>query len=924
MGMVDSEPSARVLVVHADPAVRAAVRTGLAGRAEVQGVDDDAAAAEVLGRQGVDVVLRGMAPAPDAEARAARHRTLRDDARPSVILLAADVGAMEVSDALTRGRADDCLALPFHPVELRARVSGALRLRAARRRAEADARALARQRAARADDGAWRRSLMDTVADAVLVVGEDGLVRMANPAAGRMFGAPATELVRRPLTDLIAVRWPDGVMSGARTRQPVPVAGRGPLGIQIPLVMRVDVMDMPGGRSATIVLGDRGVAVNTEESLRGQSGYVDGLVNSIQDGLLVVARDGHVIQVNTRFLQMTGLTRADAIGAMPPHRWWSSEAVAELPARWREVTASGSGEIDTTFVTAAGERRSVILGVAPLHDRSGTVAAHVATVKDVTERLRQQERIRALAAEQASLRRVAEAVAQEADPAALFALVAGETAELFGAQTGFVWRIDGEEATLVGLAGDDTQGLGTSIALQGDGPVPRVAQTGRAAQASYSVGAVDSPPLFRHGVAAPIHAGGGVWGCLHVASTVQRSTSPFAGTELQISRFADLVGLAIGNAETRRELAERAATDPLTGLLNHRSFHERFAAESERARRNGGGMSLVLIDLDHFKRVNDVFGHPAGDRVLVELARRMREVARTADVLARIGGEEFAWIIPDTDPDGAVAAAERAREVIAADPFPGVGPLTASLGVCSLDEAGDDTAALHAMSDEALYRAKAEGRNRVCRYEPGRSTPVVPAERVSAPPRGQVMRGVVALTRAVEAKDPATHRHGARVAELAVRLAAAMDWPEERRVLLREAALVHDVGKIAVPDALLRATGVLPEEQQRVMDGHVRVGAAIAGEVLDDEQTSWILHHGERWDGGGLPDGLVGARIPEGARILAVADAMDMLMTRPIDGRRPSLATALAECTGRAGTVFDPAVVGALRAVCGSGALRAA
>lgn len=923
MGMVDPEPSARVLVVHADPAVRAAVRTGLAGHADVQGAEDDAAADAVLARRRIDVVLRGAAPVADGDGGQPRRRAVRDEARPSTILVVDDISAIDVSQALQRGHADDCLSWPFHPVELRARVSAALRLRTARRRAEEDARALARQRAARADDEAWHRSLMDTVADAVLVVGDDGAVRMANPAAGRMFGAPAPELVRRPVTDLLALRWPDAVMSAARNRAPAPVAGRGPLGIQIPLTMRADVMEMPGGRWVTIVLGDRSVGVSNDETLRGQTGYVDGLVNSIQDGLLVVAQDGRVLQVNTRFLQMTGLTRGDAIGAMPPHPWWSSDAVAELPGRWREVTAHGSGEIDTAFVTATGDRLSVILGVAPLHDRSGTVAAHVATVKDVTERLRQQEKIRALAAEQAALRRAAEAVAQEADPAALFALVAGEAAALFGAQNGFVWRFDGEEATLVGIAGDDTQALGTAITLEGEGPVPRVSQTGRAAQASYAVGA-GVLSLFRHGVAAPIHAGGGVWGCLHVASTVRKGASPFAGTELQISRFADLVGLAIGNAETRRELAERAATDPLTGLLNHRSFHERLSAESERARRSGGGMSLVLIDLDHFKRVNDVFGHPAGDRVLVELARRMREVARTADVLARIGGEEFAWIIPDTDPDGAIAAAERAREVIAADPFPGVGPLTASLGVCSLEEAGDDTVALHSMTDEALYRAKAEGRDRVCRYVPGRSAPAAPAERGPGPRRSQVMRGVVALTRAVEAKDPATHRHGARVAELSVRLAAAMGWSEERRIRLREAALVHDVGKIAVPDVVLRATAALSEDHQRAMDGHVRVGAAIAGEVLDEEQTAWILHQGERWSGGGSPDDLAGEAIPDGARIIAVADAMDMLVTRPREGRRVSVATALAECAGRAGTAFDPAVVLALRAVFDSGVLRAA
>jgi diguanylate cyclase (GGDEF)-like protein len=153
-----------------------------------------------------------------------------------------------------------------------------------------------------------------------------------------------------------------------------------------------------------------------------------------------------------------------------------------------------------------------------------------------------------------------------------------------------------------------------------------------------------------------------------------------AGAEARLERFADLVALAIANAEAQTRLMAQAANDPLTGLANHRTFFERLDAEVQRARRHGDPLSLVIIDLDHFKRVNDVHGHLAGDGVLVETAGRLAALARAEDTVARIGGEEFAWLLPECDAREAWVAGERARRAIADTPFPGVGRLTMSGG----------------------------------------------------------------------------------------------------------------------------------------------------------------------------------------------------------------------------------------------------
>jgi diguanylate cyclase (GGDEF)-like protein len=165
------------------------------------------------------------------------------------------------------------------------------------------------------------------------------------------------------------------------------------------------------------------------------------------------------------------------------------------------------------------------------------------------------------------------------------------------------------------------------------------------------------------------------------------------------------------------DLTQRAMSDGLTGLLNRRAFDERLRAEAARAVAEGRPLSVALLDLDHFKAVNDRHGHPAGDRVLVQTAACLRAVSRFGDHVARVGGEEFAWILPNTDAAAAIGAAERVRRAMAAVDFGDVGPATLSIGVCELAVAGD-AGRLYELADVALYRAKAAGRDRCVLHRP--------------------------------------------------------------------------------------------------------------------------------------------------------------------------------------------------------------
>jgi diguanylate cyclase (GGDEF)-like protein/putative nucleotidyltransferase with HDIG domain len=339
--------------------------------------------------------------------------------------------------------------------------------------------------------------------------------------------------------------------------------------------------------------------------------------------------------------------------------------------------------------------------------------------------------------------------------------------------------------------------------------------------------------------------------------------------------------------------------------------------------RADGALSLVVLDLDDFQRVNDALGHQAGDRALVAVARRLLLATRPGDAVGRLGGDEFGWLIA-ADEAAAHQAAERLRAAISLDPVDGVGSLTVSAGVCDLAQAGDAERLL-ALAQGALYWAKCHGRNAAVRYEREVVVELSSAERAQRLEQAATLASIRVLARAVDAKDSSTHEHSERVAALAARLAEELGWPAERVALLRDAGLVHDVGKIGVPDAVLLKPGRLDAAEYEVVKQHAALGAAIVSDVLSDEQCDWVRHHHERWSGQGYPAGLVGDDIPDGAQILALADAWDVMTGTERPYTQPkSEPEALAECLRERGRQFAPLAVDALARLLAEPGRRAA
>jgi diguanylate cyclase (GGDEF)-like protein len=343
---------------------------------------------------------------------------------------------------------------------------------------------------------------------------------------------------------------------------------------------------------------------------------------------------------------------------------------------------------------------------------------------------------RRAATERAGLRRVAAAVVGGLDPTAALNVAAEEVAELMGAEQGFVFRFEDDHVVIEGACGIESSPVGAVHGLLAEGVLPEVVRTRAPARVEgrlRPLGRENSTvhwigPVYRSGIGAPVFVGETLWGAM-VAGTTRDDRFP-RGAEGRLAYFADIAGIAIGTAQANAALARLAMSDPLTGLANHAASHSALASEFERARRHGRRLSLALIDVDRFKEVNDTHGHLAGDRVLVELARRLESAARLGDTVGRVGGEEFAWILPETHLRGARVVAERVREAVRGSPFPAAGRITVSIGVAEIDQAGT-APELYRLADEALYWAKRLGRDRC--HAHGEHAGVLPPRLAGAP-----------------------------------------------------------------------------------------------------------------------------------------------------------------------------------------------
>lgn len=331
---------------------------------------------------------------------------------------------------------------------------------------------------------------------------------------------------------------------------------------------------------------------------------------------------------------------------------------------------------------------------------------------------RLRARAERLAAEQGALRRVAMAVVTE--PADRFyELVSVEAGRLVGAGGAGILRLDGAtEAVLLGSWSERSappHRAGDRFAVPPESDLAQALAAGRPMRTGRRASGDGLGRLGNESsIISPIKLADRAWGFLAIVSADPLGLT--AEHERRLTEFGDLIATAVAHIEDRAALAAQAATDPLTGVANHRTFHQRLTADLTRARRYGRPVSVAMIDVDRFKLVNDLGGHEAGDEILISVARHLAEAARAADTLARVGGDEFAWILPETTGEEARVAVERARQGIR-----GLGGemsrITLSAGVCDSTSASDPTELVR-LADRALYSSKEHGRDQVRLHEP--------------------------------------------------------------------------------------------------------------------------------------------------------------------------------------------------------------
>ncbi len=512
-------------------------------------------------------------------------------------------------------------------------------------------------------------------------------------------------------------------------------------------------------------------------------------------------------------------------------------------------------------------------------------------------------------------------------------------------------------------AGKRRGALGQRIPL-GAGLIGHVARNGHVA-AFRAASPADSAlkPLLPDSVAAialPVFYAEQLHGILYVESS---SPCDFSEEEILLLRtLADLIAGALHNALSFQKAQEQAITDGLTGVKTHRFFMEGLSAEWKRSTRAGRAFALVLMDLDRFKFVNDFYGHLEGDLVLQRVGHILETNCRRSDVVARYGGDEFVILMPETNMEHARQLANKLRGWVSADPLLREKNISASFGIACYPLHGSSPQELIQVADASMYLSKHQGGNTVStadHFDPteakkwkrdvleaylgvtlkrlfstgpeafeeiyqrlaqfteslaatqdGNGKPAVAEARGPEALPQAVLDTVTSLAFAIDAKDHYTQGHSQKVAAYAALIAEAMGLDDTEVEEIRLGAVLHDIGKVGIPENILNKNGPLNPEEWETMKSHVVFGAKILDPLTPlGHIREMVLHHHEFFDGSGYPKSLTGENIPLGARIIAIADAYDTITSDRTYKKARNAFEALAEIERCANAQFDGTIV---------------
>jgi diguanylate cyclase (GGDEF)-like protein/putative nucleotidyltransferase with HDIG domain len=515
------------------------------------------------------------------------------------------------------------------------------------------------------------------------------------------------------------------------------------------------------------------------------------------------------------------------------------------------------------------------------------------------------------------------------------------------------------ELTIAAEGGKKRGQIGRRLPLD-MGLVGQVARTGKPgtfrATGNTQSNAKPLLPESQAAMALPIFYGDHLHGVLNV-ETEERIE--FTEEEsLLLRTLADLIAGALHNALSFQKAQEQAITDGLTGVKTHRFFMEALSSEWKRSSRAGRSFALVLMDLDRFKFVNDFYGHLEGDLVLQRVGQILETNCRRSDVVARYGGDEFVILMPETTMEHARQLSSKLRQWVAADPLLREKNISASFGIASYPLHGSSPQELIQVADASMYLSKHQGGNTVSTadhvdpkearrwkrdvleaylgvtlkrlfstgpeafdeiYQRLRQfSDSLPAVEAAGADSGDgphslpqsILDTVTSLAYAVDAKDQYTQGHSQKVSAYAALLAEAMGMSEVEVEEIRLGAVLHDVGKVGIPEQILNKGGPLNPEEWETMQAHVMYGAKLLEPLAPMTRIrEMVLHHHEFFDGSGYPQALAGENIPLGARIITIADSYDTITSDRSYKKGRTAEEALIELERCANIQFDPTLV---------------
>ena len=774
------------------------------------------------------------------------------------------------------------------------------------------------------------RFMFESMGDAIVVIDLKGKVIEVNERLIAMSGYESREQVlgEMPLNSLLRGfalgQWKISRTAGRQVSTTVEYVAVDRYGREFDVEASGAVLRDAAGKSAGFILALRDVSdrKRMEKTLRESEEKLRLTFESIADMLIVMDLKGYIVDVNDAVLRTLGYSKKeDIIGHHSTELVLAEErdeAVKNtIKAIQQGLAKDRSGYQNLNIVTSDGRTLHTEYGIALMRQKDGGLSGVIGVARDITERKRTEEAIRRRNIELTAIASVTQSLSHQLKLNKVLQIALDKILDVSGLSVGAIWLLDDEKKVLE-LA--ISRGVGNKFVKAVSkmpldaGITARAIETGRTVVVTDVQRDKKLPPKYKATakleklqsvVSIPLKSKGETLGAMNVFS---RERLHFSADDLRLLQtVSGQIGIAIDNAQLLEKLSELSKTDELTGLYNRRTFFEMLNAELSHSSRYSRPFSLVMLDLDNFKSFNDRFGHTSGDAALRKFGNAMKSALRKTDAAFRYGGDEFTIIFPSTEAKKSRHIIERIRRKwlqTQHNQYPNVEiTIDFSVGIAQYPDDTETIDGLIFLADTALLIAKREG---------GYKSTLV-SELGQLPPDvlgTTTLEQVYKLAATVDAKALYAEGHSKRVAIVAETLGKGMGLDEEQLSQLRVAALLHDIGKIGVPDLIMSKPYGLSKDERRVIEKHPSEGAKILSHVRElSAVVPIVLHHHEWYNGAGYPNRLKSEDIPFLSRILTIADSYDT-MTTPLPHKKAMThEEAMDELRRYSGMQFDPEIV---------------